>query len=193
MSNHPFKLDSLKTRSEQQAQIASCSMTSCPTSILLRLSVLQAFHFTDISLMFIKTQVELEVTGERLEKYEAPDAELESCRTPEAQSLPSAEEDGKESQQEDRGQRADPGTGDRPASPRESPEPRVDPQTRADESEQPGHGEPAVDGEIQVAAGSGEAAEEIARPDGPEPGQTPPSEDPVRELEAADVKQEHTG
>lgn len=173
--------------------------------------------------MFIKTQVELEVTGERLEKYEAPDAELESCRTPEAQSLPSAEEDGKESQQEDRGQRADPGSatvgpqqhkeeeeetreetaaesrppaavdGDRPASPRESPEPRVDPQTRADESEQPGHGEPAVDGEIQVAAGSGEAAEEIARPDGPEPGQTPPSEDPVRELEAADVKQEHTG
>ncbi|KAM8885362.1 uncharacterized protein AB9W97_013018 [Spinachia spinachia] len=168
----------------------------------------------------IPIKVELEVTGEKLEKYEAPDKGLENCRTPEAQSLPSAEEDGGESQHEVPGQQAEPGSAtvglrqheedeaeshedaaaesrpaaaaDAAASPRDSPEPREDPQIHTDASEQPGHGEPAVDGELLVAAGSGEAAGEIARPQGPEPGRTPPSEGPNRELEPADVNQEPT-
>lgn len=62
----------------------------------------------------------------------------------------------------------------------------------ADTSKQPEHKEPAVDGEIQVMAGSGEAAEEIAQPEESELGKSPLSEVPSQELEAPDVKQEHT-
>lgn len=59
-----------------------------------------------------------------------------------------------------------------------------------DMSKQPEHKEPAVDGEIQVMAGSGEAAEEITQPEEPERGKSPPSEVPSQELEAPDIKQE---
>ncbi|KAI3372568.1 hypothetical protein L3Q82_023049 [Scortum barcoo] len=61
-----------------------------------------------------------------------------------------------------------------------------------DMSKQPEHKEPAVDGEIQVMAGSREAAEEISQPEEPELGKNPPSEVPSQELEAPDIKQEHT-
>merc|ERR1712002_1160286 len=52
-----------------------------------------------------------------------------------------------------------------------------------DTSQQPEHREPAVDGEIQVIAGSGEAAEEITQPEEPELGKSPSSEIPSQELE----------
>lgn len=61
-----------------------------------------------------------------------------------------------------------------------------------DMSKQPEHKEPAADGEIQVMAGSGEAAEEITQLEDPELGKSPPSEVPSQELEDPDVKQEHT-
>ncbi|XP_044052900.1 heat shock protein 67B1 [Siniperca chuatsi] len=60
------------------------------------------------------------------------------------------------------------------------------------DTQQPEHKEPAVDGEIQVMAGSGEAAEEITQPEEPELGKSPQSEVPSQELEAPDIKQEHT-
>lgn len=62
-----------------------------------------------------------------------------------------------------------------------------------DMSKQPEHKEPAMDGEIQVMSGSGEAAEEeITHPEEPELGKSPPSEGPSQELEGPDIKQEHT-
>ncbi|XP_035514179.1 heat shock protein 67B1 [Morone saxatilis] len=61
-----------------------------------------------------------------------------------------------------------------------------------DMSKQPEHKEPAVDGEIQVMAGSGEAAEAITQPEEPELGKSPLSEVPSQELEDPDIKQEHT-
>ncbi|XP_037338907.2 uncharacterized protein si:dkey-1k23.3 [Pungitius pungitius] len=156
----------------------------------------------------IPVKLELEVTGEKLEKYEAPDTELENCRTPEAQSLPSAEQGrGEDSQQEVGGHRADPGgatvgpqqheeeeeeeESHKETSAESRPPAAVDGGGAASPRDSP---EPAVDGEVRAAAGGpGEAAEETARPEGPEPGQTPPSEGPSRELEAAAaVKQEAT-
>lgn len=60
-----------------------------------------------------------------------------------------------------------------------------------DTSKQPEHKEAVVDGEIQVMAGSGEAAEEITQPEEQELGKSPQSEVHSQELEAADTKQEH--
>lgn len=60
-----------------------------------------------------------------------------------------------------------------------------------DMSKQPEHKEPAVDGEIQVMAGSGEAAEEITQPEDPELGKSPPNQVPSQEQEDPDIKQEH--
>ncbi|XP_071339836.1 uncharacterized protein [Trachinotus anak] len=72
--------------------------------------------------------------------------------------------------------------------PHESPENQASPDT--DMSKQPEQEEPAVDVEIQ--AGSVEAAEEITQPEEPEVGKSPPSEVLSQELEAPDIKQERT-
>lgn len=50
----------------------------------------------------------------------------------------------------------------------------------------------AMDGEIQVMEGSGEAAEELTQPEEPELGKSPPSEGPSQELEDPNMEQDHT-
>lgn len=61
-----------------------------------------------------------------------------------------------------------------------------------DTFQEPEHKEPAPDGEIQVLADSGEAAEEIAQPEEPKLGKSPPSEVQSQVLEVPDIKQEYT-
>ncbi|KAK9522188.1 hypothetical protein VZT92_018667 [Zoarces viviparus] len=171
-------------------------------------------------------KVELEVTGEKQETYEAPDTELDNCRAPEAQCFPSGEDDGEESQREVQGDQARPGSAtagpqqhdegreqeeeahqepageSSPSAPvdgedivslQDSQKSREYQEIHTDASEQAEHKAPAVDGEIQVMAGSGEeGAEEISHPEEPELGESPQSEEgPSQEPEAADVKQEH--
>lgn len=72
----------------------------------------------------------------------------------------------------------------------EAPKSQEAPDT--DTSKEPEHKEPAVNGEIQVMAGSGEAAEEITQPEEPVLDKSPPSEVQSQELEVPDIKQEHT-
>ncbi|XP_068576781.1 uncharacterized protein si:dkey-1k23.3 [Cebidichthys violaceus] len=176
--------------------------------------------------IIIPIKVELEVTGEKQERHEDPETELDNCRAMEAQCFPSADDDGKESQPEVQGDQAHPDSAaagpqqhdegkeqeeetheepageSRPSAPvdgedivslQDSQKRREDQETPTDASERAEQKQPAVDGEIQVVAGSEEeAAEEISHPEEPEPGESPPSqEDLSQEPEAADVKQEH--
>ncbi|KAA8592524.1 hypothetical protein FQN60_017979 [Etheostoma spectabile] len=72
----------------------------------------------------------------------------------------------------------------------EAQEIQEDPGT--DPSKQPEHKDPVVGGEIQVMAGSGGAAEEITHAEEMALRKSPPSEVPSQDLEAPDIKQEHT-
>ncbi|XP_034728178.1 heat shock protein 67B1 [Etheostoma cragini] len=72
----------------------------------------------------------------------------------------------------------------------EAQEIQEDPGT--DPSKQPEQKDPVVGGEIQVMAGSGGAAEEIARAEEMALGKNGPSKVPSQDLEAPDIKQEHT-
>lgn len=66
------------------------------------------------------------------------------------------------------------------------------PDTDTDTFQEPEHKEPAPDGEIQVMADSGEAAEKITQPEEPELGKSPQSEVQSQVLEVPGIKQEHT-
>ncbi|XP_059192630.1 heat shock protein beta-1 [Centropristis striata] len=168
--------------------------------------------------IIIPIKVELEVTGEKQEKEEAPDTEPDSSRAPEddvEESPPEVRGDeaqsggataGLQQHEERRGQEEEtheepageshptaPVDGEGPESLQDSSEQREAQESPdTDMSKQPEHKEPAVDGEIQVMAGSGEAAEEITHPEEPELGKGPPSEVPSQELEGPDIKQGHT-
>ncbi|XP_020492288.2 uncharacterized protein si:dkey-1k23.3 [Labrus bergylta] len=61
-----------------------------------------------------------------------------------------------------------------------------------DLSKQQEHKEPDLDEEIQVMAGTEEAAVEMIHPEEPELGKGPPSKVLSQQLEAPDIKQEHT-
>ncbi|XP_068422691.1 heat shock protein beta-1 [Clinocottus analis] len=159
------------------------------------------------SAVILPIQVELQVTGEKLEKEEAPETEVENCGAPEAQCLPPAEEhelqgDRAEAQQHDEtrqpeeesheepaGETGPPASeaGEESAGLRDPPEHREVP---TGTSKPPERTEPAVDGEIRVTTGSVE--EEIDHLQGPGPGERPPSEGPSQELEPVDAKQERT-
>ncbi|XP_037633765.1 heat shock protein beta-1 [Sebastes umbrosus] len=155
--------------------------------------------------IIIPIKVELEATGEKQEKEEAPDAD--------------PEDDGEESPVEDHGGQAHPGsttagpqqheetreqreeTYEKPAgdsvdgkgteSIQDSSKHREAQEIQESPFKQPEHKEAVVDGEIQVMAGSGEAAKEITHPGEPELGKNPPSEVPSQELEAPNIEQEH--
>ncbi|XP_031161325.1 heat shock protein 67B1 [Sander lucioperca] len=60
--------------------------------------------------IIIPIKVELDVTGEKQEKEEAPDTDPDSCRAPEAPCFPSAEDDGEESALKVHGDQAHPGS-----------------------------------------------------------------------------------
>ncbi|XP_018552079.1 heat shock protein beta-1 [Lates calcarifer] len=102
----------------------------------------------------------------------------ETHEKPAGESHPSASEDGKGAESQDSSEH------------HEALESQESPDT--DTSKQPEHKEPAEAGEVQVMEGSGEAAEEITQPEQPELGKSPLSEVPSQELEAPDIKQEHT-
>lgn len=113
------------------------------------------------------------------QQEERREKEEETHEEPAGESHPSASADGKgtESPQDS-------------SKHHEAPESQESPDT--DASKQPEHKEPAVDEEIQVMAGSVDAAEEITQPEEPELGKSPLSEVPSQELEVPDIKQEHT-
>lgn len=114
------------------------------------------------------------------EKGEQEEEEVETHEQPAGESLPSASaDDATESLQESSEQHESP----------ESQESQESPET--DTSKPLEQDQPAVDVEVQVMAGSGEAAEEIAQPEEPEQGQSPLSEVPSQELQAPDIKQVH--
>lgn len=166
--------------------------------------------------------MELEATAEKQEKEEAPDAKpgaTEASDSPSAQgegkesplevhgdqAQPGSATDGPQQHEERREQEEEEETHEKPAGEShpsapvggEDPDGLQDSSQQheaqdAEESKQPEHKEAAVDGEIQVMAGSGEAAEEIAHPEEPELGKSPPSEVQSQELEAPDIKQERT-
>lgn len=165
-------------------------------------------------------QVEMEATGEKQEKEETPDTDPDNCRAPCAeddeeesplevhgdQAHPGSSTAGLQQHEERREQEEE--THEKPVgeshpsasadgegieSLQDSSEHHAALESQespdTDMSKQP---EPAVEGEIQVMAGSGEAAEEITQPEEPELGKSPPSEVPSQELEAPDIKQERT-
>ncbi|KAG7236481.1 hypothetical protein INR49_000855 [Caranx melampygus] len=102
----------------------------------------------------------------------------ETHEQPAGESLPSASaDDATESLQESSEQHESP----------ESQESQESPET--DMSKPLEQDQPAVDVEVQVIAGSGEAAEEIAQPEEPGQGQSPLSEVPSQEMQAPDIKQ----
>ncbi|XP_033475509.2 uncharacterized protein LOC117252588 [Epinephelus lanceolatus] len=171
--------------------------------------------------VIIPIKVELEATAEKQEKEEAPDAKPgapEASDSPSAQgegeesplevrgdqAQPGSATDELQ-QHEERREQEEEETHEKPAGEShpsapvggEDPDSLQDSSQQheaqdAEESKQPEHKEAAVDGEIQVMAGSGEAAEEIAHPEEPELGKSPPSEVQSQELEAPDIKQEGT-
>lgn len=167
--------------------------------------------------VIIPIKVELEATGEKQEKEDAPDTDPDYCRAPEAADSPSAQcEREEESPPEVRGDQAHPGgataglqqheegreqeeeTHEQPAGESHPSEPVDDEGTESLQDSSKHEENPdtdmskeaAVDGAVQVMEGSGEAAEEITNPEEPELGKSPPSE--VLSQEAPDVKQEDT-
>lgn len=159
---------------------------------------------------------------EKHEREETPETEPHNIRAPEAPEFSSIEDRGEDSPLEVHGDQAHPGSStagpqqheERQEQEEESHEKPageshhsvstegcqdssehhevLESQESPDTFQEPENKETALDGDIQVMAEPGEAAEEITQSEEPELGKSQQSEVQSQELEVPDIKQEHT-